>query len=164
MKTITYEQFLEFKPCWLSEPGGRDRLDKIAKAREHWTALDILELPGVAAEEKLWAALREALIGAKTLRLFAVWCARQALALITTPDPRSVSAVDVAERYAHREATDAELAAAWEADWAAARASARAAARAAAQAATWAADWASARAAARAAQVAKLTEMLRMEV
>ena len=102
----------------------------------------------------------------KKLRLFAVWCARQVRHLMT--DPRSINALDVAERYANGKATDEELAAvreaagaaareavreaageaAGEAAWAAAREAAWAAAWAAAGAAAWAAAWAEARAAA----------------
>jgi hypothetical protein len=52
-----------------------------------------------------------------TNRLSAVHAARQALALIDSPDPRSVSACDVAERYANGEASVVELAAAWGAAW-----------------------------------------------
>jgi hypothetical protein len=101
----------------------------------------------------------------RTARLFAVWCARQALALIEHPDPRSVAAVDVAERYADGMATAADLAtaraaawhaawhaarhaawaAAWHAAWHAARDAAWDAARAAAWAAARAAAWAAAR-------------------
>ena len=74
----------------------------------------------------------------RTLRLFAVWCARN------TPmsggrktgdmltDPRSLAALEVAERYANGNATDDELAAAGDAAWAAAGAAAWAASRAAA--------------------------------
>jgi hypothetical protein len=93
-------------------------------------------------------------------RLFAVWCARQVQHVMT--DPRSIAALDVAERHANGDATDAELAAArdaaWAAAWAAARAAADAAdaARAAAADAAWdaadaarAAAWAAARAAQR---------------
>jgi len=64
---------------------------------------------------------------AKTQRLFAVWCAREALKLVDNPDPRSVAACDVAERYANGKATDEELDAALAAALAAARAAARAA-------------------------------------
>ena len=46
-------------------------------------------------------------------RLYAVWCARQVQHLMT--DPRSIAALDVAERHATGAATDAELGAAWEA-------------------------------------------------
>ena len=82
-------------------------------------------------------------------RLFAVWCAREALKLVEKPDPRSIAACDVAERYANSEATKEEMDAAYSA--------ARAAADAA-YAAYSAAD-AAARAAAYAAQSKKLLEM-----
>jgi len=71
----------------------------------------------------------------RNARLFAVWCAREALKLIDDPDPRSVDACDVAERYANGNATDEELKAARDAARAAARGAARDAARAAARAA-----------------------------
>jgi hypothetical protein len=94
---------------------------------------------------------------ARTARLFAVWCAREALKLVETPDPASVKAVGIAEQYANGEATDEELAAAWAAARDAARAAAWDAAgdaawdavRAAAEAADWYAAWAAARYAAR---------------
>jgi hypothetical protein len=98
-------------------------------------------------------------------RLYAVWCARQVQHLMT--DPRSLAALDVAERHANAQVTDDELAAARAAAWAAAndgawdaaRAAARAAAwdaaRAAAGDAAWDAAWAAARAAAGDAQAAE---------
>ncbi len=89
----------------------------------------------------LWVATRKGVLSDKELRLFAVWCARQVQHLM--PDPRSVAALDVAERHADGKATDFELAAARDAArdaaWAAARAAARDAAWAAARAAQ--ADW-----------------------
>jgi len=104
----------------------------------------------------------------RTARLFAVWCAREALKLVDKPDPRSVAACDVAERFANGEATQEELAAAGAAAWAAARDAAWAAAWATAWAAAWAAArdaaWDAARYAAGAAagygQTKKLLEML----
>ena len=105
------------------------------------------------AEWLLWIANK---IGQRpddrTLRLFAVWCARNTPLsdgrvtgdLIT--DPRSLAALEVAERYAEGRATDEELAAAWAAAWAAAGDAAGDAAGAAAGAAAgdaaWAAGWA----------------------
>jgi len=81
----------------------------------------------------------------RTQRLFAVWCAREALKLVDNPDPRSIAACDVAERYANGDATEEELAAARDAAMDAARDAARDAAWAAARAAAWAAAWAAAR-------------------
>ena len=110
------------------------------------------------------------------LRLFAVRCARRVQHLMT--DPRSIAALDVAERHAKGEATDEELSAArasaraaGDASWAAGDA-ARAAGDAAwaagdaARAAAWdAAAWAAgaARAAERAAQT-EILEQIRKEV
>ena len=97
----------------------------------------------------------------RTAHLFAVWNAREALKFLANPDPRSVAACDVAERYANGEATSEELAAAraaawdaaWDAAWAAARDAAWDAAWVAARAAAWDAArdaaWDAARAAAR---------------
>jgi len=95
----------------------------------------------------LWVATREGVLTDRELRLLAVWAARQVQHLMT--DARSISALDVAERHANRQATDEELAAAWAAARAAARDAARDAAWAAARAAAWDAARAAARAAAR---------------
>lgn len=78
-------------------------------------------------------------------RLYAVWCARQVQHLMT--DPRSLAALDVAERHANAQTTDDELEAACAAAWDATGDAAREAARGAA--------WAAARAAARDAQAAE---------
>ena len=73
-------------------------------------------------------------------RLYAVWCARQVQHLMT--DPRSLNALDVAERHANGQATDKELSAAWAAAreaWVATEVSIETPTEAGAQAATWAA-------------------------
>lgn len=92
-------------------------------------------------------------------RLFAVWCARQVQHLMV--DPRSIAALDVAERFANDEASAEELDAArvaardavWDAAWAAR------AARDAARNAAWDAVWDAARNAARDAQSKKFIEL-----
>ena len=84
----------------------------------------------------------------KEWRLFAVWCARQVQHLMK--DERSISAVDVSERFANGEATKEELDAAWDAAWDAARGAAGYAARAAARAAAGDVAWVATRAAAEA--------------
>jgi len=63
----------------------------------------------------------------RPLRLFAVWCAREALKLVENPDQRSVKACDVAEAWANGNATQEELAAAYVAAKDAAKDAARAA-------------------------------------
>ena len=87
----------------------------------------------------------------REMRLFAVWCARQVQHMMA--DPRSLAALDVAERHAAGKATDDELAAAGGAARDAAEATAITAAWAAADAAwaaadaAWVAAWAAADAA-----------------
>lgn len=94
----------------------------------------------------------------REIRLFAVWCARQVQHLMT--DPRSIAALDVAERFAHGLATQEELAAARvaarAAAWAAAADAADAAAWAAARVAAWVAARVAADAAVQSAQEAEL--------
>jgi len=85
----------------------------------------------------MWVATRRGVLDDRTLRLSAVWCARQVQHLMT--DPRSVAAVDVAERFANGDATAEELKAARDAARAAAMAAAWAAAMAAGHA--WDAAW-----------------------
>ena len=94
----------------------------------------------------LWCARAEPQ-HSRVWRLFLVWCGRQVQHLLT--DPRSLAALEVAERHANGMATDDELRAARAAAWDAAEA-ALAAALDAARAAG-AAAWAVAEAAGRAA-------------
>jgi len=69
--------------------------------------VDILKMEEVSKLDRLWVA-RHAMDD-KGNRLFAVWCAREALKLIPNPDPRSVEACNVSERFANGEATKEEL-------------------------------------------------------
>ncbi len=104
MDTITIDDIRGYNPCY----------DPSRYLPEGWsgTALDILAIEECPAEDRLWVVLREECLDARTLRLFAVGVARQALATLQAPDPRSVAACNVAERYANGDATAAELAAA----------------------------------------------------
>ena len=177
MKT-TLNAIREHSPC---AEGWRKLLAHLGKTQaddEPLAITTILDSNGL--DDALWC-LRAVTGHDREIRLYAVWCARQVQHLMT--DPRSIAALDVAERFANGAATAEELdgavdaawaaagAAAWAAAWAAARAAAGdaagaaagAAARAAAGDAAWdaagAAAWAAAWAAARAAQAAKLREM-----
>jgi hypothetical protein len=104
----------------------------------------ILESNGL--DHALWC-LRVAPNCDKEVRLFAVWSARQVQHLMT--DPRSLSALDVAERHVDGKATDEELAAAWDAAWDAANPATSDADEYAASEGAWHAAWAAAWAAAR---------------
>ena len=154
MKTITYEQFLEFDPCYLYDPEKKALMESIAQRREHWSAMDILELENIPAADRLWAVLREELIDAPILHEFACRCAERALSRVENPDPRSLRAIEIKRAWLRGKATDEELAAAWAAALAARHATwaaAEAAALDSAEAAAWAAARYAAREAARAA-------------
>jgi len=71
------------------------------------TALDMLRLETMPTEFQLWVVLQPEILDEKTLRLFAVWCARSAQHLMK--DPRSIEAIDVAEKFANGNATGKEL-------------------------------------------------------
>ena len=146
-RVFTLSDIRALQPCY----------DPTRYLPEDWrgTIIDGLQLEHVPATDRIWVAIR--LLDDRTNRLFAVWCAREALALIGNPDPRSVAACDVAERYANGLATRDELAAAgdvaraaaWTVAWVAARAAARDVAWVAARAAAWDIAGGAARAAAR---------------
>ena len=150
-------------PC---AEGWRKLLAHLGKTKaddEPLPLLTILDANGL--DDALWC-MRAMPEHDKHWRLYAVWCARQVQHLMT--DQRSISALDVAERHARGDATDAELSAAGAAARAAARDAAWAAARAAARAAAWDAwaawaawdaAWDAAWAAARDAQAARLREV-----
>ena len=110
MKTLTWANFAEHKPC-----------HNPAEKYGNWegTILDLMQHPDIPAKDKLWAFTRKGIADDKTLRLFAVGCARRVQNLMQ--DKRSINALDVAERYANGEATEDELAAASDAAWGVAR-------------------------------------------
>ena len=104
--------------------------------------LFVLESNGL--DDALWALRCVPKID-RDARLFAIWCAREVQHLMA--DPRSLDALDVAERFADGRASIDELGAAGDAARDAARAAAWAAGDAAWHAA-WHAAWAAAQAAA----------------
>lgn len=146
MKTVTVEQFKRFGPCWLETREGRERFAKVAALHDEWTAYDVLALPDVSVEDKLWSVLREEFIDAPVLHEYACHCTEYALSLINNPDPRSVAAIEAKRKWLRGEIDDSALAAA--------QANARDAASAAALAAVWEGAWAAALAAESAASLA----------
>ena len=142
MITTTLNRIRAYSPC---AEGWQKLLKGLGKTHADDEPLqfsEILRINGL--DDALWCCRAEPQY-AQEWRLYAVWCARRVQHLMT--DPRSLAALDVAERYATGHATDAEL----ETARAAARAAAEAAAGDTAWAA-WAAAWDAAWAAARAAQ------------
>jgi len=131
LKTLTWDDFKQYNPCYDPDERYGD-----------WqgTIIDLLNRDDIPAQDRIWAACH--ILDDKTLRLFAVYCARDVQHLMN--DERSLNALNVAEKYAIGQATDNELAAA--------EAAARDAARDAA--------WAAAEAAARDAQIKRLILMI----
>ena len=129
----TLNKIRERQPCTSGWCKLLAHLGKTKADDEPLALATILDSNGL--DDALWC-LRAVEGHEKKMRLYAVWCARQVQNLMA--DPRSVAALDVAERHAHGQATDEELTAAYAAG-AAAGAAARGAARAAAGAAAWAA-------------------------
>lgn len=132
--TTTLNRIRDHGPCAEGWEKLLKGLGKTAADDEPLPFARIVEINGT--DDALWCCRAEPQ-HAKEWRLFAVWCARQVQHLMT--DTRSIAAIDVAERYAHGNATDDELAAA------------RNGARAAAWNAAWAVAWNAARDAASAA-------------
>jgi hypothetical protein len=147
--TTTLNRIRTHKPC---ADGWRKLLAGLGKTEaddEPLPFATILRINGLA--DALWATRCEPQYD-REWRLYAVWCARQCLT--ADSDPRSLKAIDVAERFARGEATADELAAAregalaaraasdaWDAwaAWAASDASGASGASGAAWAAAWAA-------------------------
>jgi len=116
MKQLTYQDIVNMVPCQSHYP------DKYIPITWTGTIIDILRLPNVAPTEKLWVAYK--VLDDKTLRLFAVDCARRALGRVAKPDIRSLIAVNMAEAYAHGRCTAEEMRVARQGSYAAADAAA----------------------------------------
>jgi len=99
MKTVTYKKLKPLIEVGMPTDYKASALDFIKEYRDKVkNKADII-----------WAVTALKLLSDKDLRLFAVWCAREALKLINNPDTKSIEACNVAERYANSEATDEEL-------------------------------------------------------
>jgi len=131
MITTTLNRIRAYAPCaegWAKLLAG---LGKTEADDEPLPYAEVVRINGI--DDALWACRSEPQ-HAREWRLFAVWCARRVQHLMT--DPRSIAALDIAERHANGTATDAELDAAQEAAQEAARHATREAARHAARHAT----------------------------
>ena len=117
MKTeINNELLRSFNPCY--DPSEIGIPDDETLSVKDW--IDKYKDKVKSKSDVIWVICRNDFMTNKDLRLFAVWCAREALKLFENPDHRSINACDVAERYANGEATREELDAARDAAWAAA--------------------------------------------
>ena len=118
MKT-TLNKIRAHRPCSSGWSTLLKHLNKTQADDEPLTIVTILDSNGL--DDALWC-LRAVDGYDRELRLFAVRCARAVQHLMT--DPRSIAALDVAERFANGEATAEELTAAKAAAGDAARAAA----------------------------------------
>ena len=117
-KKITYKAIMEFAPCYNPTKLGM----KKTYSDSIYNFISEYRDKVNSKEDIIWLICRKEYMTDRDLRLFAVWCAREALKLVKKPDQRSINACDVAERYANGKATKDELNAAWAAAWDAARA------------------------------------------
>ena len=124
-KAITIDQIMEIEPCMSAK-------EIKALVGDQPLTIDTLDVLDIPALDKIWLLCHEGFIPAKELRLFACDIAEQSCKLTGVTNEYSLNAIAAARRYAVGEATDKELAAAWDAAWDAARDAAWDAARAAA--------------------------------
>ena len=118
MKT-TLNQIRSQSPC---AEGWKKLLAHLGKTQADDEPLSIITvLDSNGLDDALWC-LRAVESHDREIRLYAVWCARQAQHLMR--DRRSIAALDVAEQFAYGQASHADLAAARAAAGAAARAAA----------------------------------------
>ena len=115
MKT-TLNAIREHQPC---ADGWAKLLRHLGKTKaDHEPVLIRTILDSNGLDDALWC-LRAVTGHDREIRLYAVWCARRVQHLMI--DPRSIAALDVAERYANNLATEHDLEAARDAAWDAAR-------------------------------------------
>ena len=108
----TLEKIREHSPC---SQGWANLLKHLGKSGADSEPLDIVTiLDSNGLDDALWC-LRAVSGHDREIRLYAVWCARQVQQFMT--DPRSIAAIDVAERFANGETGQDELTAARDAAW-----------------------------------------------
>jgi hypothetical protein len=103
-KTISNEIIRKFQPCYDPSKFITDENEKLPI--KDWIKKYRNVVP---VKDILWILLRKEFLSKKDLKLFVVWCAREALKLVENPDKISVNACNVAEKYANGEATKEEL-------------------------------------------------------
>ena len=105
----TLNRIRDASPC---ADGWKKLLDALGKTQADDEPLSLVTILGINGLDNAIWALR-CVDDQAQVRRYAVWCARQVQHLMT--DPRSLAALDVAERYANGQATDDELDAAGDA-------------------------------------------------
>jgi hypothetical protein len=96
-----------FKPCY-------DPFVIVKDEEEELPVKEWVNKYGTSAPAKdiIWLLLRKEFMSDRDMRFFAVWCARESLKLVKSPDIRSIEACNIAEKFANGEADGEELSAA----------------------------------------------------
>lgn len=104
MKTINNKLIRTLKPCF-------NPLMYVKDENETLSVLEwVLKYRGTVPDaDIIWLLCHKDFLSDKQLRLFGIWCAREALELVDNPDPRCIEACNVSELYANKEATKEEL-------------------------------------------------------
>lgn len=100
-RKITADEMMRIDPFY-----ERDRADEIFA--DGLTPLEIADLE-ICAGDILWILTRDGVLPDRPRRLFACWCARDAVGNVKTDDPRQAGIIDVAERFAKEKATSGDL-------------------------------------------------------
>ena len=110
---VTIELIRSFSPCYDPVTGldhdGQSVNEGYLPENYEATILEFLRHPKIPAQDKIWVILRRDFIRNKTLRIFAVWCAREAIKLEPNANPICVNAINTAEAYAYGQADWSEL-------------------------------------------------------
>lgn len=162
LKRVTIRRIMAWRPC---EDWTEARIREVFAGRTWLTPVEILNLPNVAASDKLWVALHPEILSSREMRLFACWCADRALQREASagrqPDERSLAAIETTRRWLRGEATSEELSEARLAAWSAASAASALSAWSAASASALSALSAASAAALSASRAAALSASLR---
>jgi len=115
MRTATVDDLLSWGPCYSDR-----EVRELAGEVTTFTALDVLRRDDIPPDDRLWVVLRTQLIDDVTMRLFACDCAEHVLPIWEKAHPqddRPKRAIEIARKYAHGEASKAEMIAAGNEAW-----------------------------------------------
>ena len=100
MDSITREKLLEYIPEYKAF---------IPEGKRTFTALDVLEIEGIQAGDRLSIVIGGGFISPSHLHEFACRCAERALGRIKDPDPRSAAAIQAKRKWMRGEISDEEM-------------------------------------------------------
>ena len=99
MKTINNTLIRKFKPCYNPSEIISDENETLTVVEWVQKYRNLVK----SKEDVIWLLCNKHFMSDKDMRLFAVWCAREALKLVDSPDERSINACYVSEKYANGE-------------------------------------------------------------